>query len=174
MNKIHQIQFQFLPIEDRLLLKMNTSDKEEFGFLLTRRFVSLLYPILTKILLSDQSVNEQKSNHVRNEIIKLQQQDSLEKTDSASPYQNNKLSHPLGTQPILLTNISTNIDEGHLKLSLTPEEGQGVIFSIDQDLTHLLRNMLLDCLEKADWQLDFQTDYISATPSADIDKNFLH
>jgi len=173
MSKIHQIQFQFLPVEDRLLLKINTTEKEEFSFLLTRRFVSLLYPILTKILHADSSIDEHKNNLVRDEMLKLQQQDSVEKSDNKSPYQTKDLIHPIGNQPILLSNISTNENAGELKLSLTPEEGQGVSFSVDQNLTHLLRNLLLEALEITEWDLKFQTDYISPT-STQPDKKLLH
>ena len=173
MSKIHQIQFQFLPVEDRLVLKMSTTDKEEFSFVLTRRFVSLLYPILTNILHADKSVNFyhdnntgldiQHNNRVRQQVIKLQQQEAIKNTDTHSPYQNSALTHPLGNKPILLANISTNTDDGQLKLSLTPEKGQGVSFAIDQNLTHLLRNLLLESLRKTDWHLDFQSDYTAST-----------
>jgi len=89
MNKIFQIQFQFLPVEDRLLLKMNTTDKEEFSFFLTPRFFSLLHPILTKTLHANRSLNKPQAeksasnalndNQIRAERVKLQQQDSIEK-----------------------------------------------------------------------------------------------
>ena len=184
MNKIHQIQFQFLPIEDRLLMKMNTTNKEEFSFFLTRRFVSLLYPILTKILHDNKSVNthedkaldtsKHRNDQIHKEIVKLQQQETVANTDTNSPYQKNELTHPLGNQPILLSNISTNASAEELKLSLTPKNGQGISFSIDQNVTHLLRNLLLESLEKTDWQLEFQADYISPAVSTPADKKFLH
>jgi len=173
MSKIHQIQFQFLPIEDRLLLKMNTTSNEEFRFLLTRRFVSLLYPILSKILdtnisnthsnKKDSSIDNQPTEHVRQKIVKQQQQDTIKNADTSRPYQSNDLTQPLGTQPILLANISTHVDDDNVKLSLTPKDGQGISFIIDQNLTHLLRNLLLESLKFADWQLDFQADLTSST-----------
>jgi len=174
MSNIYQIQFQFLPVEDRLQLKLNTTQQEEYIFLLTRRFVSLLYPILTKILHADNSVNVHKDNLVRNEMVKLQQEGSLKSSDTTSPYKSNELSHPLGSEAILLTNISTQINADNINLSLTPEQGQGISFNIDQKLTHLLRNLLLESLDKTDWQLACQSDYISTTPIAEPDKKILH
>jgi len=186
MSKIHQIQFQFLPTEDRLLLKMNTTSNEEFSFLLTRRFVSLLYPILSKIL--DSNINKTLSDknnsntdtppteQIRQEIVNQQQQDAIKNTDTSLPYQDNDLTQPLGTQPILLANISTNVTDNNLKLSLTPKDGQGVSFIIDQNLTHLLRNLLLESLKFADWQLDFKTDQISSDTEklSQANKRVLH
>lgn len=184
MNKIFQIQFQFVPVEDRLLLKMNTTDKEEFSFFLTRRYVSLLYPFLTKLLQADSGVNQHQANNsannaqnnkpIRDEMVKLQQQGSIEKTHTNVPYQNDGLSHPLGNEPILLANISTNTNSGELKLSLTPEKGQGVSFSLDQNLTHLLRNLLLESLKATDWQLKFPAELKSPTLPVQIDKQVLH
>ena len=151
---------------------------------LTRRFVSLLYPILTKILHADSCVNKPQAeylagkslndNQIRNEMVKFQQQDSIEKTNTSIPYQNNGLSHPLGNDPILLANISTNTDSGKLKLSLTPEQGQGVSFYLDQGLTHQFRNLLLESLKAIDWQLVFSTDLVSLDLPVQSDKKVLH
>jgi hypothetical protein len=156
MSQIHQIQFKFLPIEDRLLMKINTSTKEEFNLLLTRRFVSLLQPVLSKILHTNQSIAIHQNEQVRNALINLQQQEAIQKTDRGTPYLNEGVSHPLGHQPILLAKISTNFKQGNCKLTLEPEKGPGISFNIDQNLTHLLRNLLLESLEKTDWQLEFK------------------
>ncbi|MCF6251310.1 MAG: hypothetical protein L3J75_08590 [Methylococcaceae bacterium] len=156
MSQIHQIQFKFLPIEDRLLMKINTSTKEEFNLLLTRRFVSLLQPILSKILHANQSIVIHQNEQIRNELINLQQQEAIQKTDRSTPYLGEGVNHPLGHQPILLAKISTNFKQGNCKLTLEPEKGPGISFNIDQNLTHLLRNLLLESLEKTDWQLDFK------------------
>jgi len=186
MSKIHQIQFQFLAVEDRLLLKMNTTSNEEFRFILTRRFVSLLYPILSKILdtnisnthanKQDSITNNQPTEHAHQEIVNQQQQDTIKNADTSLPYQSNGLIQPLGTQPILLANISTHVEDNNVKLSLTPKDGQGISFIIDQNLTHLLRNLLLESLKFADWQLNFQTDLISSTTEniSQSDKRILH
>jgi len=186
MSKIHQIQFQFLPIEDRLLLKMNTTSNEEFRFILTRRFVSLLYPILSKILdtnISNTPSNKKAPNtakqateQISQKIANQQQQDAKKKPDTSQPYQSNGLTQPLGKQPILLANISTQESDNNLSLSLTPKNGLGISFIVDQDLTHLLRNLLLESLKFADWQLGFQTNLISPTTEnmPQSDKRTLH
>ena len=174
MSQIHQVQFQFLPIEDRLLMKINTTTKEEFSLLLTRRFVSLLHPVLTRILRTNQSIASHNNEQVRNELINLQQQEALQNTDMATPYQNKDVSHPLGTQPILLAKISTNFQQGLCKLTLEPEKGHGISFNIDQNLTHLLRNLLLESLEKTDWQLGYKNSPEILSVSHQTEKKALH
>ncbi|MFW5443618.1 MAG: hypothetical protein ACKE51_04835 [Methylococcaceae bacterium] len=174
MSQIHQIQFQFLPIEDRLLLKINTTAKEEFSFLLTRRFVSILHPILNKILHENPSVSSYSNEQVRDELINLQQQDAIQKTNTTTPYQNKDFTHPLGSQPILLAKIATNIQQGIRKLTLEPEKGVGISFTIEQNLAHLLTNLLLESLDKTDWQLGFKNNVKTLSQTDPSNKKHLH
>jgi len=186
MSKIHQIQFQFLAVEDRLLLKMNTTSNEEFRFLLTRRFVSLLYPILSKIIETnintvlsnkkDSTTDNHGTEQIRQETVNPQKQDAKKNADTSQPYQSIGLTQPLGKQAILLANIATHENDNNLKLSLTPKNGQGISFIIDQNLTHLLRNLLLESLKFADWQLGFQTDLSPSTTEnfSQSNKRILH
>lgn len=181
MNKISQLQLKFLAVEDRLLLRINTSNKEEFIFLLTRRFVALLYPILTQVLQTDKSVNNRtvtndtlQQQQTKKEILNFQQQQLAEKTDNSSPYQESGLSHPLSNHPILLANISTLQTPEGLKLCLTPESGKGVSFFIDQSLTHLIRNLLLESLKSANWQLPFESEHNLPSSTTLTDKKTLH
>ncbi len=165
MNKVHQIQFQYLPIEDRLLLKINTIKKEEYIFLLTRRFVSIFYPVLDKILHHNSSVSTH-TKEVRSELIKIQKEKIFQKADTQTPYkgqstdknkaQSKPFTHPVGSEAILLAKISNYVDKDVHKLKLDPEQGAGVDFVIEQNFIHLLRGLLLKSLEKTNWELKFQ------------------
>ena len=174
MSQIHQIQFQFLSIEDRMLLKINTTTKEEFRFLLTRRFVSLLYPILTKILHGHESISIHQNDRIRHEMINLQQEAAIQKINNAIPYQCNQHTRPLGSKPILLAKISTSSKNNVLQLTLEPAKGPGISFTIDQNLIHLLRHLLLDCLEKTDWQLGYQDAVTATQRTLYSGKEYLH
>ncbi len=48
--QIHQIQIRHDETEDRLLLRLSTSDNHEFRFWLTRRFVKRLWAMLVQML----------------------------------------------------------------------------------------------------------------------------
>lgn len=174
MSKIHQIQFQYQSIEDRILLKINTTTKEEFLFLLTRRFVSLLYPILTKMSYGHESVVNHQNEEIRNEIISLQQEAVMQRTNTSTVYESIELSHPLGAQPILLAKISTASNNKGQQLTLEPAKGQGISFTVDYNLVHVLRHMLLDSLEKTEWQLGYSRDLKSSQNTPNYDKEYLH
>jgi len=182
MSQIHQVQLQFLPAEDRLLLKISTTDTNEFRFLLTRRYVALLYPSLTKAIdketnsnfSPDSSVNTYHDQRVAEEMIKLQHEKLVQKANTTSHYKNNDYSYPLGEQPILLVNISTSFADDQLKLSLTPESGKGVTFSIDQTLGLQLRHLLVESAAKAEWRLEFKINPPSASFPNQSDQRILH
>ena len=54
MSGINQIQMRFVPLEDRVLWRLNTVDSSGYQFWLTRRYVKLLWPVLLKMLTADQ------------------------------------------------------------------------------------------------------------------------
>ncbi len=183
MNKVHQIQFQYLPIEDRLLLKINTIQKEEYIFLLTRRFVSILYPVLDKILHHNSSVSTH-TKEIRSELIKIQKERIFQKADTKTPYkgqstdknktQSKPFTHPIGSEAILLAKISNYVDKGVHKLKLDPEQGAGVDFVIEQNFIHLLRGLLLKSLAKTNWGLNFQKDASPQSASKPAEKKTVH
>lgn len=49
-SALHQITMSFLAEDDRLLMRVSTTDKNEFHFLLTRRFVNILWPALMTVI----------------------------------------------------------------------------------------------------------------------------
>lgn len=182
MNKVHQIQFQYLPIEDRLLLKINTTQREEYIFLLTRRFVSIFYPALSNILHHNQSVASHANKEVRNELIKIQKEKIFQQADTKTPYksqnkhkpQTETFTHPLGAEAILLAKISNYVDKGFHQLKLEPEKGEGANFTIEQKFIHLLRGLLLKSLAKTNWGLTFQKDASPQPASKPAEKKTVH
>lgn len=180
MNKVHQIQFQYLPIEDRILLKINTTQKEEYIFLLTRRFVSIFYPVLDNLLHHSQTVASHANKVVRKELIEIQKQKIFQKVDTKTPYKSQSknqgvaFTHPLGSNPILLAKISNYVDQGFHKLKLEPEKGAGADFTIEQNFIHLLRGLLVKSLAKTDWGLSFQKNTSPRLASKAVKKKTVH
>ena len=50
MSQLHQMQITYVPVEDRLLYRVNTKHRQEFRFWMTRRYVKLLWKGLIDIL----------------------------------------------------------------------------------------------------------------------------
>ena len=48
--QIHQMSVTYLPEQDRILMRINTTEGEEMRMWLTRRLMVGLWPLLTKLL----------------------------------------------------------------------------------------------------------------------------
>jgi hypothetical protein len=155
MSAINQIQLSFAPVEDRLLLRMNTTDASEFRFWLTRRYVKLLWPVLMKMLQDELAGYD--SEQARQEILSFQFQEATQNMDYSTSFDENVEQRPLGDVPILLARITTKKrEDGTQLLSLHPEDGQGIDLALNQKLLHSICKLIQDALKKTDWDLDFK------------------
>ena len=68
MTAISQIQMRYVPLEDRVLLRLNTSDQDEFRFWLTRRFVVMLISALQAHKAADPDVSAAPAGDAREAV----------------------------------------------------------------------------------------------------------
>jgi len=164
MSGINQIQMSFNPTEDRLLLRMNTTDSAGFQFWLTRRYVKLLWPVLLNMLSKDGQISIQTTEDAKKEVLSFQHQEVAQKMDYSQNYQSEAQQEPLGVEPILLGKISVNQrQDGTQVLSMHPEVGQGVELALNQTLLHSICKLLQDTVAKTDWDVDLSQSLNSAS-----------
>lgn len=156
MARLNQIQLRFDPLQDRLLMRMNTTDNAEVRLWMTRRFVKVLWPILQKMLESDAQVSQQQDRQAKDAILAFQQEQAVSNTDFKTPYKDEEVQQVLlGEDPILLSKIQLRKGrQDNQILSLYPETGEGVNLTLDTNLLHSFVRLLSDGVRKADWQLD--------------------
>ena len=156
MSGINQIQMSFLPLEDRLLFRLNTQDSSSFQFWLTRRYVKLLWPVLMSMLIKDEQIAVQQSDAAKKQVLSFQHEQATQKMDYTQNFKEEPGTQPLGNEPILLSKISIkNRPDGAQLLSIQPEEGQGIDLALDQTLLHSITKLLQDTVAKTDWDIDF-------------------
>src|SRR4051812_45338641 len=78
---IHQIQIRYDQNEDRLLLRLTTTDDCEFRFWLTRRFTKRLWRVLVQMLEWDRAVTQQVDPATRREVLDLQHEGYAREAD---------------------------------------------------------------------------------------------
>lgn len=167
MSQINQIQISFNPTEDRLLLRMNTSDSTGFQFWLTRRYVKLLWPILLSMLERNEQVSAQQTEQAKKEVLSFQHQEAARKMDYTQQYKEEPGHQPLGTEPVLLSRISVkNLADGQQMLCIHPEDGQGIELILDQTLLHSICKLLQDTVAKAEWDMDLSQSLTTAATKA--------
>ena len=152
MSALSQMQVTYDASQDRLVLRVNTTAREEFRFWLTRRFTQGLWPLLRKGLCANPDVAQQPSTETRKAVLDFQQEAAAEKVDMQRPFQEKAATFPLGKEATLLTRAQLKVKkEGGYLLSMYAADGKGVNFNLDNNLLHLLSKVLVDILPKTGW-----------------------
>lgn len=159
--QIKQLQVAYAPEHDRMLLRINSGENQEVRVWLTRRMVRMLIPSLNemmqKLLASDQPLNEMS----RKALLDMSREVSLLSADFKSPFQDKNTTTPLGSTPLLITQIelrpsgeTLNTD---LILKLVASGGKGFEMRMAEQLQHGFAELLVKTCNQADWGLHFQS-----------------
>jgi hypothetical protein len=161
MTNIHQISIDHDPIEDRVLVRMNTQNKELVEIWLTRKISLQLLPALEKLnveLLNRQKdinrpVHDEHSKHLMADLI---HQQTLENSNFSTPFE--PLKDPLtGPRPLLVTHLqATLLDNAGLKLDLS-EQLHGnerlLELTLDKDLLQGFKHLLSKSIDHSEWRV---------------------
>lgn len=141
-NGIAQFNIQFDALEDRLQLRVLSTNDEEIRLWLTRRYVRLLLKALNDKFGASLSGNEQARS------------DGEQFSD---PYMGtNETQLPLGEEPQLVSRIALqDKDEGNFTLLLGQEieGGMQIELGLNQQLVASLQAMLVEAATTAEWDL---------------------
>lgn len=152
---IHQIQMRHDQKQDRLLLRLSTTDGKEFRFWLTRRFVKRIWGLLLKMLQWDRTVQQQVDPRTRQTVLDIRHEGFVQQGNFSQPFEEAPHEMPLGDEPLVLTKAAGKRTDGGLHmLSLHPERGQGIDITLDNKLLHLFTKLLREAVGRADWDLD--------------------
>ncbi len=162
---IHQIQMSYDKLQDRILLRVSTSERAEFRFWITRRYAKLCWAILIKMLERDPQAAMHADEKVRRTMMGFQHVDAVRGGDFAKPFEDGPQSLPLGTEPVLLSRITAkrNADAQQF-LCMHPEQGQGIDIAVNAELLHMISKLLVDAVSQADWDLKLAIDPDFAVP----------
>ncbi|MBU3652078.1 MAG: hypothetical protein FGM44_03235 [Limnohabitans sp.] len=157
---IHQLSLNHDVLQDRLLLRINTTAKEELRIWLTRRLALGLQPHLERLGLEAMTPKAAMETPVQTEqarqmMAEFKQQENLSKADFATPYAEAD-SLPLGAEPLLITDIQMSPQtDGSILLGfqekLGPAPHRGFQARVKSDLIVGLQHLLRDAIAKAEW-----------------------
>ncbi|MEM7469644.1 MAG: hypothetical protein AAF387_22570 [Pseudomonadota bacterium] len=155
MSQISQIQIKFVATEDRLLLRVSSSNQQEFRFWLTARLVKKLYPALYDSLSKTSPTAAQSLPIAKQEVVEFEHQQAISKTDFKTEFKEAPQQFPLGETPILVTKCQLRpTQDGNTVLALAPEEGQGIDINLSLELLHSFTKLLVDAARIAEWSFD--------------------
>lgn len=156
---IHQIQMRYNSQEDRILLRILSSERAEFRFWLTRRYVKLLWTVLIKMLERDPAAATHPDENTRRAMMGFQHANVVSGGEFTKPYEEGVSLLPLGATPVLLSRISgKQPDNQRQTLSLHPDKGQGIDIGVNSALLHMMSKLLTDAVAQSDWDLKLVID----------------
>jgi hypothetical protein len=156
---IHQIQIRYDEVEDRLLLRLSTTDNCEFRFWLTRRFTKRLWPVLVQMLEWDRAVQQQVDPQTRHSVLDIQHESYAREADYTKAFEEQPQDAPrqmvLGEAPVLLGKAEGRKGENGIQvLSLKPLRGHGIDITMDNRLLHVFTRLLREQVAKTDWDVN--------------------
>jgi hypothetical protein len=155
---IHQIQMSYNAQEDRILLRILSTERSEFRFWMTRRYVKLLWSVLLKMLAHDPVAAVHQDENVRRTMMGFQHANAVSGGEFAKPFEEGVSVMPLGANPVLLSRISGKPAGQQQLLSLHPEKGQGIDLGVNTSLLHMISKLLVDAVTQSDWDLRLAID----------------
>ena len=182
---IHQLSLTHDAQQDRLLLRINTTAREELRVWLTRRLALGLQPHLERLGLEAMAPTSAVDTPVANEQVRqmmaeFKQQENLSKADFSTPYAEPE-KFLLGPDPLLVTDIQLSPQtDGTVVLGFQEKLGgpphRGFQARVKSDLIVGLQHLLQDAVSKAGWtRVDAQIQPQQATPDmAEPPKGYLN
>lgn len=166
--RLHQLKLDFIPEQDRLLLRVSTDNQVEVRLWLTRRALRLLWPLLLQMLRSSPEIALQSNPQARDAMVGMQHEQALRQANFGDAFKEVPREMPLGVEPILVARIQTNRDNsGNHVLGLLPQQGQGVHLTLDNTLLHALCKLLQTAVAKSDWDIALELPALHAPADAE-------
>jgi hypothetical protein len=176
---IHQLSVSYVPEQDRILARVNTTAGEEMRLWLTRRLMLGLWPLLDKMMTGHvlrlepaASSLETAGAELKTMLADFRKQEFLRTADFDTPYQDNQPTLPLGQEPLLVTDVDASpLPSGRLRLSFNendqarPDSTQRRHFQMEME-PRLLQG-LMHLLEQAVVQSRWREPFEPAAPAQD-------
>jgi hypothetical protein len=152
--QLRQINVSYVDTQDRLLLKVSTSEDEEFRVWCTRRFTQLLLTRLEDAFSRDLSAETANSvtESARREVAQMQHQQTVKEESFERPYDAEPKDYPLGEEGLLVTTLKYKVlPDDSAQMHLGDTHGKGITLNLDESLKHQLYELFERAAAKAEW-----------------------
>jgi hypothetical protein len=166
---IHQMSVTYLPEQDRILMRINTTDGEEMRIWLTRRLMVGLWPLLSRML-TDHLLKldtagasiEAADDELKKMLADFRKEEFLRQADFETPYKEAPQTRlPLGEEPLLVTDVdATPLPAGPLRLAFNERLTSGspprsFQMEMEPKLMQGLMHLLEQALVQSGWREQF-------------------
>lgn len=154
--QIHQINVRYMPAQDRLVLRLNTTDKKLFRFFLTRRFTRELWQALNRFQEQDPEVEKHADPSVRSAVKSFRQENAVRKEQFGQKFDDAATEEPLGDHPVLVTGFGfVQRDEGRPnRMAFKLADGRRMTMGANQQIVVSLMKLIAQAMDQTEWNLD--------------------
>ncbi len=166
---IHQLSVTYLREQDRILVRINTTQREEMRLWITRRLMVGLWPLLSKLLTEHLLKLEAAGTslaaadeQLKKMLADFRKEEFLQHADFETPYSEQQETLPLGEEPLLVTDVDLNpLANGRLQLSFNErppgaENPRNFQIELDPKITQGLVHLLEQALTQSQWREAFE------------------
>lgn len=155
---LHQLSVSYDPVADRVMVRVRARDGEQFAGWLTRRLMARLWPVLQQMAADMASVDLASRATVVPEakvlLAEASRAEALLRSDLATPFDSRATAHPLGAEPLLLTDVELSLRPGgQLLIGFKGADGRSFQLHLHEDLVQALMHLTEKALLAADWGL---------------------
>jgi hypothetical protein len=167
--QIRQLSVNYLPEQDRILLRVNTATSEEMRLWLTRRLMAGLWPLLNRLtnqqLLQREAAGsslDPADDDLKKMLTDYRKDQLLREADFQTPYEDKPAAFPLGSEPLLVTDVDvTPQSDGGLRLHFherrQAQEQRNFRIQMEPRLVQGLMHLVEQSLQRAQWAEPFGT-----------------
>ena len=155
MSSISQLQMSYSAEEDRILLRINTTSRDEFRFWLTRRFSQLIIKALKVHCDADPDISTQSTVDAKQAVQSYKQEAANTQGTFNQSFEQSE-SYPLGESPMLAHKLVYKVEGEKMNMFIEPVNGSGINLNLDSKLNFNIIKLLRTANDNAKWYLDFE------------------
>lgn len=153
-GSISQLQMLYVAEEDRILFRVNTTERQQFRFWLTRRYTILLLKVLKEHIDADPDVSLQESPEAKEAVKSFKREKAMSSANFQKKFDDAPNELPLGDEIPVAFKLTYNLRDGNLNIGVQPKDGQGINMAIDRNINVSMTGLLLGAARKGEWGLD--------------------
>lgn len=169
------MNMEYSPSQDRLVLKINTTDKQEARLYLTRRFTRDLWDALNNILRQQPEIRKQANPEVKKAMMAFAQ-DAKTKQESFDRAYEGGAAFPLGEEPSLVVGFKfvPKGPDGHPRMVFVTQQKQELGIPAADQIIYSFAKLLSQAVAVTGWDLTFEIGAAADEPKEGVVSASVH
>jgi len=161
IGRLHQINMEYRAVEDRIVLRLNTTDQKEFRLWMTRRFARQLWDALMKIMAQNPGIQKFQDPDAQKAMMAFEQDRVVKKEQFEQKFSENAADFPLGKEPQLLTGFAYHAaaEKNPGRIAFQTQKGADINLPVNDQIVYSMAKMLANIVKQTGWDLKFEIGF---------------